>query len=341
MSESLGLVLLFVLVVGGSFVALQWWQGRQSALDRRREAARSQGLDPDDDDLVLGDMTAAWAAQLPLTEEAEEELRGEIREAGFYRHTALMEYAAVRAMLIILPLLVTFGVALLVPREAMPVTFAVGLVVSGLGYAIPRIYVNQVARTRKRQIERGLPVAVDLLALAMTAGQTLYASLARVAQEVRVAFPELAYELEIVRHHTRLRSLEFALHHWADRVNIPEVRQLVTVLTSSEKLGKDISTGLMEFADHYRTTQRQRADAQASRASVLMLFPMLFGLFLPAAVILCAPIFYEFGVRGRVAADEVRKATDNRKEMMERVTPSGRRRAAAAAASDDPSQPIE
>jgi tight adherence protein C len=318
MSGALELVLLFLAVGAGSFVALQWWQGRRPRLDERQQAAREEGKEGEDPKLVLGEMTPVLAAQVPLTEEGEQELRPELREAGFYAPTALMQYAAIRAMLMILPLIAAVIAALLVPRPMIPATFGVGILVSALGFALPRVYVNQVARYRKRQIERGLPVAVDMLALALTAGQSLFAALERVAGELRFSFPVLARELEIVRHHAQLRSLEFALRDWADRVRIPEVRQLVAILTSSDRLGRDVCSGLLEFADHFRTTQRQRADGQANRASVLMVFPMLLGLWLPAAVILIAPIAFQFHQRGVDARESVQKTNAERREMMDR-----------------------
>jgi tight adherence protein C len=312
------LIVVFLAVFGGAFVALQWLQG-QPRLDERHKAARDEGTEPGDPGLVLGDMTPVLAAQIPMSEEGEKELRPELREAGFYAPTALMQYAAIRALLMLLPLVVAVLLALVAPRNLIPHTFAVGILISALGFALPRAYINRVARARKRQIERGLPVAVDMLALAMTAGQTLFAALERVAGEIRFSFPVLSRELEIVRHHARLRSLDFALRDWADRVRIPEVRQLVAILASADRLGRDVCSGLLEFSDHYRTTQRQRADAQANRASVLLIFPMLVGLWLPAAVILVAPILFQFHQRGAEAAESIRKSNEKRHEMDQKL----------------------
>jgi tight adherence protein C len=230
-----------------------------------------------------------------------------------------MQYAAIRALLMILPLVVAAIVSLLVPRQYIPATFVTGFVIATLGYALPRVYINQIARSRKRAIEKGLPVAVDMLSLAITAGQTLFSALERVSNELRFSFPVLSRELEIVRQHARLRSLDFALRDWADRVRIPEVRQLVAILTSSDRLGRDISTGLLEFADHYRTTQRQRADAQANRASVLMLFPMLLGLWLPAAMILVAPIVFQFQQRGAEAMEVMMENNEQRDRLQQQL----------------------
>lgn len=319
MTGEFELILLFCAIFGAAFLTLQWLQGRDAALQARQQSAREEDAEGADPKPLFGSMTPALAAQVPLSAEAEEAMRPELREAGYYAPTALEQYAALRSLLTILPLLVALVAALLVPRTLIPGVFVAGVVIAALGFSLPRVVVNQIAKSRKRQIERGLPVAVDLLALSMTAGQTLLSSLERVGAEIRFSFPVLARELDIVRHHARLRSLDFALRDWADRVRIPEVRQLVAILTSADRLGRDICSGLLEFADHYRTTQRQRADAQASRASVLMLFPMLLGLWLPAATILVAPILFQFHQRGAEGMEAVKKSNTQREEMERRL----------------------
>ncbi len=313
-------LMVFLGVALGSYAMIQWFQYRRSlGEDRLRDARQAEGDEPERK-MILGKMTPVLAAQVPLTEEGQKDLRPELREAGYYAPTALMEYAAVRSLLVLVPLVVAVLVGVFVPPEYVPAAFGGGVMLAAIGYAAPRAYLNRVAQWRKRQIERGLPVAVDMLALAITSGQTVSGALERVAQEMHNSFPELARELEIVRQHTRLRSLDFALTDWAERVRIPEVHQLVAVLTSSERLGKDVSTGLLEFSEHYRMTQRQRADAQANRASVLMLFPMLLGLWLPAAVILVAPILFEFGERSKDAAQAISKGSTAREFQMKQMT---------------------
>jgi tight adherence protein C len=175
--------------------------------------------------------------------------------------------------------------------------------------------VNYRARVRKREIERGLPVAVDLLTLGLSGGQNIFTALQRVSRELRLSYPVLASELEIVHRQAVYASLPQALHQWTDRVRIPEVRNLVMILTQSERLGTDIAAGLLEFSSNFRTTLRQRADAQANRASFWMLFPTMFGLWIPAAIILIGPVFFEFWHR----REEARTTLLRRQEQLGRM----------------------
>jgi pilus assembly protein TadC len=104
----------------------------------------------------------------------------------------------------------------------------------------------------------------------------------------------LATEMEIVAQQTRLHSLEQALQQLADRVRVPEMRNLALLLIQSERLGTDTAQTLLEYAASIRTTLRQQAEARASRASFWMLFPSVFCLFVSAAIILIGPTYLEF-----------------------------------------------
>ena len=74
---------------------------REERVERRLEQMVSSSTP----ELILGDLTPALAGQLPPGAEKQIELQQDLRTAGYYQPTALMEYAALRAVLIIAPLL--------------------------------------------------------------------------------------------------------------------------------------------------------------------------------------------------------------------------------------------
>src|SRR5947209_3732620 len=150
------------------------------------------------------------------------------------------------------------------------------------------------ARTGGRAVERGLPLAIDLLTLCLSAGQNLLAALQQTTSRLRPTHPVLGQELMIVRQQAELHSLEYALRQWADRVRLPEVRNLALLLIQSEKLGTDAASTLMELSGNFRTTARQRAEAQANRTSFWMLIPSVFCFWVASAIILIGPAYLEF-----------------------------------------------
>jgi tight adherence protein C len=239
-------------------------------------------------------MTQAMSQQLPGRTRDQEQVLPQLKRAGFYRPTALVEFQAMRTMLVLVPLVTSIGISLFVAKSLIPCVLTAGIVLAVLGFAIPRIYLAVRANQRAAEIERGLPLFADLLALALMSGQSLTAAMRRVTDQIRTAFPGLAEELEIVIRQTEMLNLSAAFEQWADRSQVPDVRNLSTILTQSQKLGNEPSQVLLEYATNIRVNLRQRADAHAQRTGFWMLFPSIFCMWTPALVLLVAPVFFEF-----------------------------------------------
>ena len=279
--------------------------------------------DRDEDDLhldeptepVFGPMTEPLANQVPVSEEGEKDATKLLRQAGYFSPRAVKDYYAVRYIAVILPIVVTALLALQVDEDQLMLTLIVGAIVTALGYVVPRLMMDQKAKRRRRECERGLPVAVDLLCLGLVGGQTINAALKRVAKEIRYAFPALSQELRVIRYQSDVGGMSTALRQWAERMEIPDIHNLVVLLTQAERQGVDISQGLMDFSNGLRLQTRQRADAQANRANVWLIFPTIFCLWLPAAMMLVGPILFE--LRGRIS--ETRQTTQEIQQQAEDI----------------------
>lgn len=296
-------------VAGGGvalFVLGVWLFTRRPGVEER---LTSTGPADSHTELVLGDMTDALASGLPGGERDRTQIHPELLRAGYYSPKALTEFQAIRAVLILTPLFVAAIIAQFVPPEWMPTVALVGVVGSALGYSLPRLYVFLRAADRAREIERGLPIFADMLSIALLAGQGLMTAIQRVTGQLRGSFPRMADELDIVSRQAEMLNLTLAFEQWANRSQIPEVRTLSIILGQSQRLGNDISAGLMEFASTLRTGSRQRADAKAQRASFWMLFPTILCLWIPAAVLLVGPVYFEFSNRRGKAREQIPNAT--------------------------------
>ena len=285
---------LFIPIAGISFIALRRaWLPRERVQELIRRPAPELVHDSSSDLLFEG-ITYPLASMLPTTKNGRAVLFQELRAAGYYSAGALTSYLALRNVLIVLPLLVAGILALIFEPADFPLIAIVGVIVAALGFSLPRLYIQTRGRARARQIERGLPTAIDLLVLALTAGLNLFAALQRVAGELRPNFPALAEELDITRRQAELRSLEFALEQLADRVRLPDVRNLALVLAQSERLGSDATPVLLETSTALRTTLRQRAETQANRVSFWLLIPTVACFLVAALLVLVGPVFIEF-----------------------------------------------
>jgi tight adherence protein C len=234
------------------------------------------------------------AAMLPALSSTRQELQKLLWTAGYYRPSALTEYLAVRATLVVSALAVTTLLMLLAPPEQLAAVLIGGLVVAGLGFSMPRLILRAHANTRARRLVRGLPLAMDVIGLCLTAGQNLLSSLQQTSRELARSCPDLALELEIVHQQARMHSLEAALLQWAERLDVVEIRSLALLLVQSERLGTDMVATLLEGADSHRTMHRQKVEAQANRTNFWMLFPTLLCLWTASAIVLVGPVYIEF-----------------------------------------------
>src|SRR5437016_5624747 len=106
----LGFVFLFVWSVTFSLIY-------RAVTHSRKTRERLKSSDEDDPaterlQMVLGEMTPGLAEQVPMTLKARLELQKELMAAGFYRLTAITEYAAIRTILVVAPLILSGVLAL-------------------------------------------------------------------------------------------------------------------------------------------------------------------------------------------------------------------------------------
>jgi tight adherence protein C len=280
--------------------------GRRAPADRLKP-------DPGDShaELLLGDMTDVLSRGLPGEGRDRTEILPELDRAGMYGRNVLSEYRAVRAVLVLIPLFAAAALALLVDPPAVPYVAGGGAILAVLGFTLPRVYVGLRAAARSREIERGLPVFADMLSIALLAGQGLTGALRRVTTQLRNAFPMMTEELEILIRHTELLSLHVAFEHWARRSQSAEVRNMAMLVGQSQRLGNDVTASLLEYATHLRSESRQKADAKAQKASFWMLFPTMLCLWIPAAVVMVAPLYFDFAEKRRQAREEIQSTDPN------------------------------
>jgi tight adherence protein C len=128
------------------------------------------------------------------------------------------------------------------------------------------------ARRRTAALVADLPEIVDLLALAAGAGLTVPLAVSAVAR--RASGPvatELRRVLDDVAHGRRLAD---ALDDLPTRTG-EVTRPLVATLVASERYGAPVVAGLERLSREVRRDRRRRAEEEARRVPVKVLFPLV------------------------------------------------------------------
>jgi len=273
------------------FCLWRWlWRSRPATpLETREDRPRVTEADDadvlyDESDGIFGALTPALAAQLPESQKESSDFAKLLRQAGLYSPTARASIYALRFVLLFVPLVLAGVWAVLSPPEETFWILVIGAAIAGFLSIIPRLYVFFRRRRRVREIRHGLADMMDMFSMCMGGGMPVSAALEHVADNL-TSSPALVEELRILKRQSDVGSLNRALADFAARIDMPAARQVASLLSRGQKLGSRMSKSLLEQADHYRATRRQRATMQANKTPVKLALPLMF-CFAPAALIL-------------------------------------------------------
>lgn len=229
-----------------------------------------------------------FASIIPQRPTETTEIRRELVRAGNYRKNALQEYLGIRNGIVVLLILLTLGVFVAEsqdPNVATPLFF-VGMILAGLAFGLPRLVLKARANARAHRIQIGLPDALDVISMSVSAGLPMRESLKHVGREIRMSYPDLATEFEIIQRQADASSIGHAFEKFAERTCATDIKTLATIVGQTEKLGTHVDQAIEDYAAHIRRASRQRAEEHANKVSVKMIFPILFCLMPPVFILL-------------------------------------------------------
>lgn len=216
---------------------------------------------------------------LPASASEAKKLQKQLMHAGFRSDEAPMIYRAIQLTSMAgFPLLVAGVCALMAkPLKDALIYIIIAFVV---GFFLPRFFLARITKNRQRELRWGLADALDLMVVSVEAGLGLNAAMMKVATELKDVHNAIAVEFELANLEIRVgRERDEALRNLAERTGVDDLRSLVAMLIQTDKFGTSIAKGLRIFSDSLRTKRRQRAEQEAQKAAVKLLFPLACFLF--------------------------------------------------------------
>ena len=153
-----------------------------------------------------------------------------------------------------------------------------GLLLAGLavGWFTPTLFLRHLAIHRTRAIARGLPDAIELLAVAVEAGLSLEEAMNRIVVELSASQPIMAKELAVTCADLRvLPDRGDALHRLAERINLPSVHSVVTTLSQTLRYGTPLAKALRVVASELRNDALLKLEERANRLPVFLTIPLI------------------------------------------------------------------
>jgi len=146
-----------------------------------------------------------------------------------------------------------------------------------------------LGRIKKRQklIWKSLPDAFDLITASVEAGLGIDAAFTRVLDKVTGPFAD---ELgRTMREISMGRQRRDALMDMAERTGVDEFRSLVNSIVQAEAMGISIGGVIRIQTGVIRTKRKQKAEEQAFKAPIKMVFPLVLFIFPTIMIVIGGP----------------------------------------------------
>ena len=162
-----------------------------------------------------------------------------------------------------------------------------GPVLGAVGYYLPEWILRSRSGRRQHEIQRALPDALDLMSITVEAGLGFDAAMERVAREMG---GPLGDELLRVVQEMRLgKARADALRDLGDRSTVDELRSFVLAMVQADIFGIAVARVLNVQAREIRIKRRQRAEEEAQKLPVKIIFPLILCIFPSLFVVLLGP----------------------------------------------------
>ncbi len=195
--------------------------------------------------------------------------------AGFHLKNNLLNYFAIKAVLMVSLPFITFIYMTFIPSMKSSYFFEGIFLAMGVGYLGPSFVLDVLINKRQKIIQRAFPDILDMLVICCEAGLSLDAALQKVTKEMGISHPELTLELQIVIAETRAGiERHTALRRLVERTGVENIRGLVSALSQSMRFGTNVSESLRLFSEELREKRTQTAEEIAAKLGVKLLFPL-------------------------------------------------------------------
>ena len=156
-----------------------------------------------------------------------------------------------------------------------------------LGYSVPEFWLGGRVKKRQKLILLQIPDALDLLTISVRAGLGFDGALGKVVEKLKGPLTEeFRRALAEIRVGKPRRD---ALRDIVPRTEVTALTNFIGAIIQAEQLGVSISKVLQVQSEQLRIERRQRAEEQAAKAPIKMLFPLVGCIFPSLFIVILGP----------------------------------------------------
>lgn len=155
-------------------------------------------------------------------------------------------------------------------RTVLPAAVAV------IGLVVPDWIVTKYRARYLSLLEDALPDALDMMVICAQAGLGLGPTVIRVAAELRLAYPQLAYELSLTANELQISTdSRVAIQNLGLRTNLDCLKRLGTTLVQTIQYGTPLTEALRVLSVELRHEMLVKMETRAARLPVLLTMPTI------------------------------------------------------------------
>jgi len=154
-------------------------------------------------------------------------------------------------------------------------------------FFLPDVMINSRAHDRQKAIQLALPDVLDQMTIAVEAGLGFDAAMAKAARNGK---GPLAEELiRVLQDMSIGRTRRDSFMELERRTNVEDLRRFIRAVIQADQYGVSIGDVLRVQSGEMRLKRKQRAEEQAMKVSVKILFPLVFCLLPVLFIVLLTP----------------------------------------------------
>jgi tight adherence protein C len=253
---------------------------------KRQRALSEPGLWPNIEPLVrwLGVRVSGL-----LPDETRNKLDEQITQAGDLLGLTVDEYLALCVLSFIGSIIAGFGLGAVLNNYSIPV------LCGPVGAFLPYVQISGIAQDRLKNVSRGLPYVIDLMALAMGAGLDFPGAVRQCIEKSSNPDDPIVEEFTLILQSINLgQTRKECLLEFMRRCPVEAVKEFVGALVQAEERGNPVADVLQIQATSSRTRRSVRAEEMAAKAGVAMTGPLVL-VFATVMILIMGPMAMKMG----------------------------------------------
>lgn len=180
-----------------------------------------------------------------------------------------------------------FGLLFVMVGGPQPFKIVMAIVAVALAFFAPDVLINSRAHDRQKAIIQALPDTLDQMTIAVEAGLGFDSAMAKAA---KAGDGPLAEELiRVLQDMSIGRTRRASFKELEGRTSSEDLRRFTRAIIQADAYGLAIGDVLRVQAGEMRTKRRQRAEEQAQKVTVKIIFPLIFCLLPVMFIIILTP----------------------------------------------------